>query len=251
VPARVRRRARAHALRPEPIPDGDGFWLPLAWNTIVPRWALACYGVRYGRDMILIGMFDSPFVRRAAISLDVLGFAFEHRDWSVGAQQAEIRTYNPLGRVPVLVLDGGETVIESSMILDYADNLVGDRALIPRGGEARRRALRSIALSIGAVEKALQIVGERVFRPQALWHAPYVERCTSQLRGALDELERSEWSDDLMQPAITLGCVLTYVHEAAGIDLAPWPGLAARRARLEALPVFAKYYRPFDAPVPT
>ncbi len=109
-----------------------------------------------------------------------------------------------------------------------------------------------IALSVGAVEKALQIVGERVFRPQALWHAPYVERCTSQLRGALDEREQSEWGDDLMQPAITLGCVLTYVHEVARIDLATWPRLAARRVRAEALPVFAAYcWRVERAVVPT
>jgi hypothetical protein len=101
------------------------------------------------------------------------------------------------------------------------------------------------------VEKALQVVGERVFRPKALWHAPYVERCTIQLRGALDELNRQDWGERLTQPEITLGCVLKYVSEAAEQDLAQWPRLAEQSKRLEALPVFQKYYRPFFAPVPT
>ena len=89
--------------------------------------------------MILIGMFDSPFVRRVAISMRLLDIPFEHRNWSVGKDQTDIRRYNPLGRVPTLVLDEGETLIESSSILDYLDGTVGpDRALLPHGGADRR-----------------------------------------------------------------------------------------------------------------
>ena len=71
--------------------------------------------------MILIGMFDSPFVRRVAVSMDLLGMPFEHRNWSVGKDQQRIREFNPVGRVPTLVLDDGETLIESAMILDCLD----------------------------------------------------------------------------------------------------------------------------------
>ena len=88
--------------------------------------------------MILIGMFDSPFTRRVAISATLLGISFEHRNWSVGKDFERIREYNPLGRVPTLVLDGGETLVESAMILDWLDEQVGPtRALLPASGAAR------------------------------------------------------------------------------------------------------------------
>jgi glutathione S-transferase len=80
--------------------------------------------------MILIGMFDSPFVRRVAVSLKLLQVPFEHKNWSVGKDQMQIRKYNPLGRVPTLVLDDGEVLTDSGAILDYVDDRVGrDRAL--------------------------------------------------------------------------------------------------------------------------
>ena len=69
--------------------------------------------------MILIGQFDSPFVRRVGIALELYGLAFEHRPWSVFGDTDLIRPYNPLTRVPTLVLDNGEALIESHSILDY------------------------------------------------------------------------------------------------------------------------------------
>jgi glutathione S-transferase len=60
--------------------------------------------------MILIGMFDSPFVRRVAVTLNLLEIPFEHRNWSVGKDFELIRRYNPLGRVPTLVLDDGDAL---------------------------------------------------------------------------------------------------------------------------------------------
>jgi drug/metabolite transporter (DMT)-like permease len=74
--------------------------------------------------MILIGMFDSPFVRRVAVTMNLLKIPFEHRNWSVGKDFDRIREFNPLGRVPTLVLDDGESLIESAAILDYLDDLV-------------------------------------------------------------------------------------------------------------------------------
>ncbi len=78
-----------------------------------------------GTEIILIGMFDSPFVRRVAVSMHLLGIPFEHRNWSVGKDFERIREFNPLGRVPTLVLDDGEALIESAAILDYLDDFVG------------------------------------------------------------------------------------------------------------------------------
>ena len=93
--------------------------------------------------MILIGMFDSPFVRRVGISMNVLRMPFEHRNWSVGKDFELIRQFNPLGRVPALVQPDGDTLIDSAAILDFLDEAAGpERALLPHSGEPRREALR-------------------------------------------------------------------------------------------------------------
>src|SRR5579864_277321 len=104
--------------------------------------------------MILIGMFDSPFVRRVAVSMNLLQIPFDHRNWSVGKDFELIRQFNPLGRVPTLVLPDGEALIESSAILDFLDESAGsERALLPRSGKERSDALRIVSIAVGAAEK--------------------------------------------------------------------------------------------------
>ena len=211
--------------------------------------------------MILIGMFDSPFTRRVAISATVLGMPFEHRNWSVGKDFDRIREFNPLGRVPALVLDDGETLIESAMILDWLDQQVGSaRALLPASGDARRNALQIMALAAGAADKGIQLVIERVFRPVEKRHAPWTDRCRAQIDGALVELDRlcvaagdRAWllGDAMTQADITLACYATYLRDAVPLDLAGWPCLRARVERCEALAVFKQFYVPFDAPAPS
>ena len=93
--------------------------------------------------MLLIGMFDSPYVRRVAISMRRLGLPFEHRNWSVGADFDRIREFSPLGRVPVLVLEDGTPLVESSAILDAIDDRAEpSRAMLPANGISRREDLR-------------------------------------------------------------------------------------------------------------
>ena len=100
--------------------------------------------------MLLIGMFDSPFVRRVAVTLKLLGIPFEHANWSVGRDFDRIRQYNPLGRVPTLVTANNERLFESAAILDYLDELVGPgRALMPASGPERRTALNLMAMATG------------------------------------------------------------------------------------------------------
>src|SRR5262245_15572140 len=141
--------------------------------------------------MLLIGMFDSPFVRRVAISAKILGIPFEHANWSIGKDFDRIREYNPLGRVPALVTDSGERIAESGAILDYFDELAGpERALLPRSGPERRRALSLIALATGAADKGAVQVYERAFRPELKRHAPWLERCRTQMSGALAAIDR-------------------------------------------------------------
>ena len=91
--------------------------------------------------MILIGQYDSPFVRRVAIALRLYGIGFEQRPWSTFGDADKIAPYNPLRRVPTLVLDNGEAVIESTAILDHLDELVGpEAAMMAERGDLRRRA---------------------------------------------------------------------------------------------------------------
>src|ERR1700676_5481404 len=135
-------------------------------------------------------MLDSPFVRGVAVSMQLLDIGYEHANWSVGKDFERIREYNPLGRVPTLVLDDGEVLSESAVILDYFDDCVGPtRALLPATGRERREALRQMAMAIGAAEKGREQIYERAFRPSDKQHEPWLERCRSQIDSGVSELE--------------------------------------------------------------
>ena len=140
--------------------------------------------------MFLIGQYDSPFVRRVAIALRLYDLPFEHKPWSTFGDADKIAPYNPLRRVPTLVLDSGEALIESAMILDYLDETVGpEKAMLPAKGAERRSQLRICALAMGLGDKGVSLLYERVLRKDRqldLW----VERCKSQISGVLDVLEK-------------------------------------------------------------
>ncbi len=211
--------------------------------------------------MILVGMFDSPFVRRVAISAAHLGFDFEHRNWSVGKDAALIRQFHPQGRVPVLVLDDGEALTSSRRSSSTISIIWPVRSvLLPAADPARRETLKLVALATGALDKGILLVYERIFRPAEKHHAPWLQRCRAQAEASLAELEAAcaaregrDWlvGDAISQADITLACAATYLRDAVPLDLAPFPALQARVARYEALPLFARFYLPFDAPNPT
>jgi len=209
--------------------------------------------------LILIGMFDSPFVRRVAVSMNLLGMTFEHRNWSVGKDFELIRQFNPLGRVPTLVQPDGEVLIESSTILDFLDECAGpERALLPRSGKPRRQALQIMSVALGAAEKGVTRVYETVFRPPEKRYLPWLERCNTQMHAALAELDRfcqaraGEWLIDnrMTQADITATCAYTFLVDALGINRAGigYPGLAAIAERCEALPEFRSVRAEFFAP---
>jgi glutathione S-transferase len=199
--------------------------------------------------VILIGMFDSPFVRRVAVSMNLLGIEFDHHNWSVGKDFELIRQFNPLGRVPTLVQPDGEALIESTAILDFLDECVGsDRALLPSSGTQRRDALRIMATATGAAEKGVTQIYETVFRPPEKRHQPWIDRCSAQMHAALGELDRlsqkrpGEWliGSRMTQADITATCVYTFLVDALALDRAgaAYAGLAALAERCEALPDF-------------
>ncbi|MSP05520.1 MAG: glutathione S-transferase family protein [Acetobacteraceae bacterium] len=97
--------------------------------------------------MILIGQYDPPFVRRVVIAMRLYGLAFEHRPWSTLGDAAQLVQVNPHIRVPTLILDDGEALMDSGSILNHLNETVGGRhALIARSGPARRAALKISAL---------------------------------------------------------------------------------------------------------
>ncbi len=208
---------------------------------------------------MLIGMFDSPFVRRVAVSMNLLSISYEHRNWSIGRDFDLIRQFNPLGRVPTLVLDDGTTLIESAAILDFLDEIAGpQRALMPGSGAARREAMRIIAIAAGAAEKGVLQVYESAFRPPEKRHVPWVERCRLQMHAALAELDRvsrlraGAWlvGDTLTQADVTCACVHTFLSEALAInaDGIVYPDLSAIAARCEALQQFISVKAAWLAP---
>ncbi len=207
--------------------------------------------------MILIGQYDSPFVRRVGIALNLYGIAYEHRPWSTFGDDDKIAAFNPLRRVPTLVFDDGTVAIESGAILDCLDEMVGpERTGIARSGPQRRLELKICALGTGLADKAVGLIYERVLHaePSAAW----VERCRTQIAGVLDALEQDRASrasmfwfrDRLGHADIAVACALRFLTEAhPGLfDAARWPGLAGHAALCESLPVFQAVSQAFDPP---
>lgn len=192
--------------------------------------------------MILIGQLDSPYVRRVAVSINLLGIAFERNLLSVFRHAEEMRRYNPLGRVPALALDDGEVLIDSAAILDHLDELAGsDRALLPPSGAERREALRVMALATGCIDKAMAIAYERRRSPELIDEA-WIVRCRGQLDAGLAALEAcvGDPPERLMQREITLAAMLGYVRLREPLAASPfrYPRLRQLAVRCEATPAF-------------
>ena len=207
--------------------------------------------------MILIGQYDSPFVRRVGIALTLYGLPFEHKPWSTFGDAEKIRPYNPLTRVPTLVLDDGEVLIESHSILDYLDTLVpAERRMFPVAEPARRHALKIAALATGMSEKAVSLFYEKVLHKEAsdMW----IDRCRSQISGVLAALEKDRagrrsdyWFGDRIGHAdIAVAMPLRFIPEAhpGVVTMTDYPALSAHAKRCEALPVFQAIAQKFIPP---
>lgn len=196
-------------------------------------------------------------MRRVAVALKLYGMTYEHRPWSTFGDAEKIAPFNPLKRVPTLVLDDGEVLIESAAILDALDEIVGEAsALVPRGGAARRQALKVCALGAGLGDKAVALVYERVLHDAT--SQTWIDRCRRQVAGVLDALEadraarQGAWrfGPDIGHADIMVGCALRFAREAHGaaFDFARWSALRAHAARCEALPAFAAVQQAFSGP---
>jgi glutathione S-transferase len=199
--------------------------------------------------MVLIGMHDSPYVRRVAISAKLMGLPCEHRKLSVFRTFDEFHAVNPVVKAPSLVCDDGTVLMDSSLILDYLEAIApASRRLMPQPVDARREALRLIGLAMAGCEKCVQIHYERTLRPVEKRHAPWMERVTGQANAAFRELEAAAgrapgWLQDERFNAadVAVACAWRFAQHYCAVDVpaAAFPALAAHSRRAEALPEFA------------
>ena len=208
--------------------------------------------------MILVGQFDSPFVRRVAVTLNHYHMPFTRNPLSVFRNVADMRQINPLVRVPVLILETGETLIDSSAIIDHLDEMAGPaRAMTPAHGPERRKVMQSIVLAIGTAEKAVALFLERLFHSDKHINRDFEKRLTSQIDASLQSLESDcggPWYSDLhmTQADITIGCMIGYlkmrVPEAFPAN--KYPKLHALSLHCEAREEFVKARPGADETVP-
>lgn len=207
--------------------------------------------------MILIGQYDSSFVRRVGIALRLYGIPFEHRPWSVFSDADKIRAFNPLTRVPTLVLDDGDVLVDSASILDHIDSLVpAEKALHPRREPERRRAMKITALAAGLADKAVALFYEMRLHETA--SQTWADRCERQIRNTLAALDADRaarpgpywFGNSIGHADIAVAASIRHMREShpdlVGLDA--FPALAAHCERLEAMPVFVEISQPFIPP---
>ena len=196
--------------------------------------------------MILVGQFDSPVTRRVGIVLHHYGIPFTRDTRSIFSDAKEIAKITPMLRIPALVLDGGEVLIDSNAILDHLDEQVGPaRALMPPSGPLRRKILQTTAYASACFEKSGALVYERIFHAPEHVSQVWETRCQTQLAAGLTDLEHryeGPWlcGQSLTHADIMLTCAIGYMNLRlqSAFPGGAYPQLEALAAKCEALPAF-------------
>ncbi len=196
--------------------------------------------------MILVGRYASPFVRRVGVTLQWLGVPYEHKVLSTAKDVEAIRAFNPMAKVPVLVLDNGEHLVDSSAILDSVLEHIPGQRLLPASGDERRRILQLCAVMTNGLDKAIQIIYEPMKRPPEKIHEPYLESLRDQVRAGLAMLESVAaqgglpGGEDSTLADITVAVGWRFLTRTMPqvADKMAFPHLAGLSARSEPLPAF-------------
>ncbi len=196
--------------------------------------------------MQLIGMLNSPYVRRVAVALITAGVPFEHRPISLFRHIDAFSKISPLLKAPTLVTDDGTVLMNSTLILDYLAGVYpAVAALTPSEPADMLGAFRVTGLALAVMEKAVQRYQERALRPAEKLHQPWVDRIMGQLHEGLGELDReapkSGWIGGALGLAdIAAACAYGFTVGMVGdvVDVNAYANLAAFSARAEALPAF-------------
>jgi len=200
--------------------------------------------------MRLIGMLDSPYVRRVAVSLEFLGVSFQHEPISVFGAFAEFSAINPVVKAPTMVCDDGTVLMDSSLILQYAEaTWSSGRSLWSRSHAELQQQIRAVGLALAACEKSVQMVYERNLRPASAQYQPWIERVSGQLLAAFADLEilarrnPGLFVDQINQAGITAAIVWQFAQSmlAELVTGADHPQLAMLAETMECTPQFLKY----------
>jgi glutathione S-transferase len=201
-------------------------------------------------SMKLIGQYDSPFTRRVGITMSLYGLTFEHSTWSVFGNADELGTINPLIRVPTLMLETGEALIETAAIVDYLDSLVPpEKRLLPQQHPERYRVQQVVSLASGVSDMAV-----RLFYEQRLHDVPseaYVARLTKQITQTLAVLEQRLPSISVMTQAdIAITCMYRHLSECHPTltTKGRYPNIEKHCAAHEAQQIFIDISQAFIAP---
>jgi glutathione S-transferase len=196
--------------------------------------------------MLLIGMLDSPYVRRVAISLQLQGLRFEHRPLSVFRSFEEFRAINPVVKAPTLVCDDGTVLMDSSVILEYTE-VLARRSLMPRDPATLKTDLRVIGLGLAACDKCVQLIYERNLRPPEKQHEPWINRVSGQILAAITDLAAevarrplAASAEQMTQAGITTAISWHFAQQMLPqlVPAAQFPVLAAFSAQAESLAPF-------------
>jgi len=187
----------------------------------------------------------SPFGRKVKLSAAILGLSdrIQVVDADTLNPEDSIRQQNPLGKIPALILEGGEALYDSRVIVEYLDHLAGGGRIIPNGA-GRFSALRDQALCDGIMDAALLQVYEGRFRAEDRREPKWIDHQADKVRRGLAHAEAhlSTPGEDLHIGRIALACALGYLDLRFG---GRWreshPKLVAWLADFEArVPAFAK-----------
>lgn len=195
--------------------------------------------------MILRSSSASPFGRKVKIAISLLGLSDRIEIIMADTNDASdvLRQQNPLGKIPTLVLDNGETLFDSRVILDYLDHLAGGGRIVPRDTDARFAALRLQALCDGIMDASILQVYEARHRPEPIRHQPWLDYQAEKITRAFAALETAPPSLDPLPHVgqIALACALGYKDlRFKGAWRASHPALVAWLDRFAAqVPAFA------------
>ncbi|WP_455373422.1 glutathione S-transferase family protein [Limibacillus halophilus] len=212
--------------------------------------------------MKLFGNYLSPYTRRVAVALELLGLPYEQENLSVFVTPEPVAKHNPLVRIPTLLLEDGEAVFESAAILDALDQMVApEKRLVPPEGKQRRDVLRLTALATGVMDKAVWAFYEGRFRPAEIVHQPWIDHNEKQVISGLTALEAiakqagDGWLAGTPFPSladVSAGVMVGFVAKVRPNlgTLEAFPALTAFAARCEALPAFKATPVPEQPPQP-
>lgn len=198
--------------------------------------------------MKLLGMLDSPYVRRVAIAMRVWGMEFDHHPISVFRGYQQFAAVNPVVKAPTLVTDDGTMIMDSTLILDYLSQLnANQRPLLPSSLAERAAALSYLGIVLAVTEKAVQIVYEQHLRPTEKQHGPWLDRIQGQWRAGLDLMEQclinqplSCREDSITLTGISTAVCWSFIQGKLGTLVTPadYPVLHRYSQQAEQLPVF-------------